>query len=132
MVTVDPGVSVDCAPPADHRAFPYALSGIVTIAGSAFTTGQVAWSDPTGEDDSVLGRPCPTGTSRPYSARPIGQSVALGGRFVMNVPGEIETAYRDLRGAGSARCPPRPGRPATADAAPGQLTRSPRGDDQRR
>ncbi|HEX5406885.1 MAG TPA: pirin family protein [Pseudonocardiaceae bacterium] len=103
MVTVDPGALLAYPLPADHRAFAYVTAGSVDIAGHSVRTGQVAWSDPTGEAavETVLRLAVPDRDEQAkvliYSGRPIRQPIAFGGSFVMNDQQQIAEAYRDFQ-----------------------------------
>jgi redox-sensitive bicupin YhaK (pirin superfamily) len=101
-LTLDPLTSFAYMLPAGHRALAYVMSGQVTIAGRAVEAGQTAWSDPIGDavGDSALALQTPDGDAATrlliYSGTPLGESVALGGPFVMNDDAEIKQAYRDF------------------------------------
>jgi quercetin 2,3-dioxygenase len=111
-VSLDPGAASEYGLPADHRAFAYVLSGQASIGGQLVRAGQTAWSDPltaaswakplspADRDQSAL-RISVSEQDEPaqimiYSGRPIGESVVMGGPFVMNTSPEIDRAFADF------------------------------------
>ncbi|MEU8081627.1 pirin family protein [Catellatospora citrea] len=101
IVTVEPGRQADVVLPGEDRAFAYVLSGVTKIAGRTVGAGKIAWSDPVkGTATSTLPLQAADGDTPAvvmiYSGRPIGESIVMGGPFVMNTNQEIRDAFDDF------------------------------------
>jgi redox-sensitive bicupin YhaK (pirin superfamily) len=110
LVTLDPGAAYDLAVPAADRAFALVLDGAATVADRVVRPGQVAWSDPAGDGESVLALRAAADTEQQtrlmvYSGRPVAEPIVFGGPFVMNSTEEIEQAYRDFRSGAFGQVP---------------------------
>jgi redox-sensitive bicupin YhaK (pirin superfamily) len=79
-----------------HNAFLYVIDGTLEVGPSRtpVRSGQAAVL---GAGDSVVLRGCPAGRALLFAARPIGESVARSGPFVMNTEGELRQAWDDYR-----------------------------------
>ncbi|MGH2686739.1 MAG: pirin family protein, partial [Actinomycetota bacterium] len=103
QVAVEPGRAIELPLPGADRAFLYVMSGSLVVGDGQVTidAGEVAWSDPTGPDDSILHLEAPDGDEVAraivFSGRPIGERVVAGGPFVMNSEAEIRDAFHDFR-----------------------------------
>lgn len=101
LVTLEPRSAYSHALPADHRAFAFAMDGEVTVSGRRVREGETAWSDPVRGGASTSTLELSTGdgdaVSRVmvFSGRPIRETVAMAGPFVMNTRAELERAYAD-------------------------------------
>ncbi|MCX4406022.1 pirin family protein [Streptomyces sp. NBC_01549] len=110
VITLEPNRRLDHLLPGRDRAFLHVLSGTVTIAGRSVRAGQTAWSDPLPHAPASTIR-LETGDGGEhsvvmvYSGEPIGQSVVMGGPFVMNSRAEIEQAFRDFHRGDFGRIP---------------------------
>ncbi|MEO3811026.1 pirin family protein [Sphaerisporangium sp. B11E5] len=100
MVTLEPGTSLGHMIPGTHRAFAYVVEGEAGVAGRRVLAGEIAWSDPVGDGDSVLRVEARererTTQVMIYSGRPIREPIAMGGPFVMNSRIEITKAFEDF------------------------------------
>jgi len=115
VITLEPSASMTHTLPGDHRAFFFVLDGEVLIGGRRVREGEIAWSDPVpGQPASsslVLSTPDGGSLSRVMtcSGRPIRETVAMAGPFVMNTRAELEKAYADFH-AGKFGAVPRQAR----------------------
>lgn len=110
MKIVEPGRSLNYALPAAHRAFGYALSGTVQVAGRPTVAGQIAWSDPVPRASASSLRLRAGDGDEPavvliYSGRPTAEPIVMGGPFVMNSKTEIALAFQDFHGGGFGQVP---------------------------
>ncbi|MFC6237854.1 pirin family protein [Longivirga aurantiaca] len=102
VITLEPKASMTHTLPGDHRAFFFVLDGEVSIGGRRVREGEIAWSDPVpGQPASsslVVSTADGDAPSRVmvYSGRPIRETVAMGGPFVMNTKAEVQKAYADF------------------------------------
>jgi len=106
--------------PASYRAFAHVISGRLTVAGRPARAGQTAWSDPVATDQaaaSVVELATPDGGEQTkvmlFAGQPLGETVVLGGPFVMNSRGRDRAGvprlpHRQLRTDPAAGTHPQP------------------------
>jgi redox-sensitive bicupin YhaK (pirin superfamily) len=102
VITLDPQASMTHTLPGDHRAFFFVLDGEVSIGGRRVREGEIAWSDPVPAQPASSRLEVATADGdwpsrvMVYSGRPIRETVAMGGPFVMNTKAEVQKAYADF------------------------------------
>jgi quercetin 2,3-dioxygenase len=102
LLTLQPNRHYAHVLPGHDRAFFHVLSGQAIVGGHVLETGQIAWSDPVpGAVRSTMRLATGDGDQPSviiaYSGQPIGESVVMGGPFVMNRQAEITQAFRDFQ-----------------------------------
>ncbi len=102
VITLEPRASMTHSLPGAHRAFFFVLDGAVSIGGRRVREGEIAWSDPVPGQPAASSLEVSTGDGDArsrlmvYSGRPIRETVAMGGPFVMNTKAEVQKAYADF------------------------------------